>query len=46
MGKDDIKEMEVIIKEGVQVALKKLEEYQALDCLLFLGIYYLLKGVV
>ena len=40
MDKDNIK-MEVMIEEEVQVALKKLEEYQTLGCFLFLSIYYL-----
>ena len=40
VNKDDV-EIKVIIKEGVQAALKKLEEYQALGYPLFLNIYYL-----
>ena len=32
-----MEEAEAIIKEGVQAALDKLEEYQALGCLLFQG---------
>ena len=34
-------EVEAMIKEGVQAALEKLEECQALGCFLFLSIYYL-----
>ena len=40
MDEDDI-EIEVMIEEGVQAALEKLEEYQALGFFLFLSIYYL-----
>ena len=36
MDKDDMGEAEAIIKEGVQVVLENLEEYQVLKCL-FLG---------
>ena len=45
MGKDNIEEVEAIIKEGVQIALEKLEECQALGSFLSLDVYYLLKGV-
>ena len=42
VDKDNTKEVEAIIKEGVQAALDKLEEYQALGCLLFSFLGYLL----
>ena len=46
MDKGNVGEVEVIIKEGVQIALEKLEKYQALGySFLSLDIYYLLKGV-
>ena len=42
VDKDNIEKAEVIIKEGVQAALDKLEEYQALGCLLFSFLEHLL----
>ena len=47
VNEEDMEEAEAIIKEGVQVALDKLEEYQALGCYFFiLGHLLRYKGIL